>query len=155
MMFNERLIKHALAYEDLFRILRNENNKEGCRNVFCQMVEIVSQLSLKDQIDLLTLLYIGRFQDVDLELEPRLRFYEYRRSVETIVYGDTDGKYVITPADVPLEITASLAFGADTNFEGNSRLKRGIVLVQLPVTENRIVPYSYLETKLEKEEHRF
>ena len=150
MVYNEEIIKHALAYEDLFRILRCEENEEGVDNVLCQMIESASELTEDDRIDLLTLMYIGRFQDADLSLEPKERFDKYRKVVMSGIREEGTGDYIRTSTDISLEIAVALAFGVDTNFAGNSRLMRGLVMVQLPTAENRIIPYSNLEMSREK-----
>ena len=150
MVYNEEIIKHALAYEDLFRILRCEENEEGVDNVLCQMIEFASELTEDDRIDLLTLMHIGRFQDADMTLEPQDRFDKYRQVVISGIREEGTGDYIRTSADISLEIAAALAFGGDTNFAGNSRLMRGLVMVQLPTAENRIIPYSNFEMSREK-----
>ena len=150
MVYNEEIIKHALAYEDLFRILRYEENEEGFGNVLSQMVEFASGLTEKGRIDLLTLMYIGRFQDADMTLEPQDRFYRYRQVVKSVIIEEGTGDYIRTSADISLEIAAALAFGKDTNFTGNSRLVRGLVMVQMPTAENLLIPYSNFELSQEK-----
>ena len=150
MVYNEELIKHALAYEDLFRILRCEENEEGFGNVFSQMVEFASGLTEDDRIDLLTLMYIGRFQDADMSLKPQARFDKYRQKVKSGIKEEGTGDYIRTSADISLETAAALSFGVDTNFAGNSRLMRGLVMVQLPAAENRLIPYSNFEMSQEK-----
>ena len=72
-VYDKRLAELALAYEHVLLELSAQPRGDDYRTLHV-FGDLLAQYHLKDQIDLLTLIFMGKFQDAEMELEPKERF---------------------------------------------------------------------------------
>ena len=142
-MYNKELVDLALAYEHVLLELYSHPMHDNDR-ILHVFADILEQYSLKDQIDLLTLVFVGKFQDADMTLTHQERFWAYRSKVKGLIGRKCEDKYLIPPKEhLPLEIAVIIQAGFPGCY-GDSQLSRGIETVNAPTKASSVTPYRIL-----------
>lgn len=142
-VYDKRLAELALAYEHVLLELSAQLRGDDHRTLHV-FEDLLAQYHLKDQIDLLTLIFMGKFQDAEMELEPKERFRAYRSKVKSLIGKKRGNKYLIRPEDqLHLEVASWIATGVPDVF-GDTRMSRGIEMASAPIKASSEIPYSCL-----------